>query len=298
MIWPVRSLGRILSDLSKTLVASGRVKDILAAEPETDPPEALTPELKGDICFKNVSFNYGKEPVLKDISFTLKPGENLAILGATGSGKSTMVHLLSRLYDLKDDEGLITIDGIDIRKIARPHLRRHIGLCLQEPFLFSKTVKDNIALAKPELTIEEVRSAAAVAMVDDTIQDFAEGYNTLIGERGVTVSGGQKQRIAIARMLAGNPPVMIFDDSLSAVDTETDSKIRQALRRRVKNAAVIIISHRISSLMQADKILVLKDGIVEELGSHEELLKQDGTYRRIFDLQRGVMEELSDEIVE
>jgi len=289
MIWPVRSLGRILSELSKTMVASNRVRDILQAEPETDPPGALTPELRGEVCFKNVSFCYGKgEPVLRDISFTLKPGESLAILGATGSGKSTLVHLLSRLYDLKDDEGQIMVDGIDIRRISRPHLRRHIGLCLQEPFLFSKTIRDNIAIARPEMELAELRSATAVAMVDETIEGFAEGYNTIIGERGVTVSGGQKQRLSIARMLASNAVVMIFDDSLSAVDTETDAKIRAALRRRVNDAAVIIISHRVSSLMQADKILVLKDGTVEDIGSHAELLERKGTYSRIFDLQQGM----------
>ncbi|MDR1801962.1 MAG: ABC transporter ATP-binding protein/permease [Treponema sp.] len=289
MIWPVRSLGRILSELSKTMVASNRVREILQAEPETDPPGALTPALRGEVCFRNVSFCYGKgEPVLRDISFTLKPGESLAILGATGSGKSTLVHLLSRLYDLKDDEGQITVDGIDIRRISRPHLRRHIGLCLQEPFLFSKTIRDNIAIARPEMELAELRSAAAVAMVDETIEGFAEGYNTIIGERGVTVSGGQKQRLSIARMLASNATVMIFDDSLSAVDTETDAKIRAALRRRVNDAAVIIISHRVSSLMQADKILVLKDGTVEDIGSHAELLERKGTYSRIFDLQQGM----------
>jgi ATP-binding cassette subfamily B protein len=289
MIWPVRSLGRILSELSKTMVASNRVREILSAEPETDPDDALTPRLRGEVCFKNVSFCYGKgEPVLRDISFTLKPGESLAILGATGSGKSTLVHLLSRLYDLKDGEGQITVDGIDIRRISRPHLRRHIGLCLQEPFLFSKTIRENIAIVRPEMELAELRSAAAVAMVDETIEGFAEGYNTIIGERGVTVSGGQKQRLSIARMLASNAPVMIFDDSLSAVDIETDAKIRSALRRRVNDAAVIIISHRISSLMQADKILVLKDGTVEDIASHAELLERRGTYSRIFDLQQGM----------
>jgi len=288
MIWPVRQLGHILSDLSKTLVAAGRVRDVLSVEPEADPPDALTPVIRGEISFNKVSFNYGKgEPVLRNVSFTLKPGESLAILGSTGSGKSTLVHLLSRLYDLKDDDGLITIDGIDIRRISRSHLRRHIGLCLQEPFLFSKTIRENISIARPEMELAELRSAAAVAMVDETIENFAEGYNTIIGERGVTLSGGQKQRVAIARMLAGNAPVMIFDDSLSAVDTETDARIRAALRRRVKDAAVIIISHRISSLMQADKIMVLKDGRIEDLGSHDELLERGGTYRRIFELQRG-----------
>ncbi|MDR2482970.1 MAG: ABC transporter ATP-binding protein/permease [Treponema sp.] len=288
MIWPVRQLGRLLSELSKTLVAAGRVREILATLPEEDPPEALTPPIRGEIRFDRVNFAYGDgEPVLRDISFTLKPGATLAILGATGSGKSSLAHLLSRLYDLPEGSGLITIDGIDIRRIARPYLRRHIGLCLQEPFLFSKTIRENLAAIKPGLELAELRSAAAVAMVDETIEGFAGGYDTIIGERGVTLSGGQKQRVAIARMLAGSAPVMIFDDSLSAVDTETDARIRAALRRRVKDAAVIIISHRISSLMQADQILVLKDGAMEDLGSHQELLERGGSYRRIFELQAG-----------
>jgi ATP-binding cassette subfamily B protein len=290
MIWPVRQLGRMLADVSKTMVAAGRIRGILASEPETDPPDALTPDLKGEICFNNVTFNYGeKEPLLRNISFTLKPGESMAILGATGSGKSTLVHLLIRLYDLNDNSshhaGSITINGIDIRRIARPWLRRHLGLCLQEAFLFSKTIKENIVIAKPEIDIEEIKKVATAAMIDETIEGFAEGYNTIVGERGVTLSGGQKQRVAISRMLASNTPVIIFDDSLSAVDIETDAKIRAALRQRVKDAAVIIISHRISSLMQADKILVLKNGTIEDIGSHEELLQRGGSYRRIFDLQ-------------
>ena len=287
MIWPIRQLGRIISDLSKTLVAAGRIREILAAEPETDPPDALRPEIRGEIRFDNVTFAYGDagEPVLCDISFTLKPGKTLAILGATGSGKSSLVHLLSRLYDLPDNSGTITIDGIDIRRIARSHLRRHIGLCLQEPFLFSKTIRENISAARGSLEMAELYAAAAVAMVHETIEGFAEGYNTIIGERGVTLSGGQKQRVAIARMLASNAPVMVFDDSLSAVDTETDARIRAALRHRIKDAAVIIISHRISSLMQADQILVLKGGRMEDLGSHRELLEREGTYRRIFEMQ-------------
>jgi ATP-binding cassette subfamily B protein len=301
MIWPIRQLGRILSDLSKTMVAANRVREVLAAEPEIDPPDALYPEIKGEICFNKVNFAYGNsEPVLRDISFTLKPGETMAILGATGSGKSSMIHLLSRLYDLPDDPsdsspngGVITIDGIDIRRIARSHLRKNIGLCLQEPYLFSKTIRENITAAQNSLEMAEVQSAASVAMVHETIIDFSDGYNTIIGERGVTLSGGQKQRVSIARMLAGNAPVMIFDDSLSAVDTETDARIRAALRHRVKDAAVIIISHRISTLMQADKILVLKNGSVEDIGSHSELLERKGTYRRIFEMQAAGMEELN-----
>ncbi|MDR3166578.1 MAG: ABC transporter ATP-binding protein/permease [Treponema sp.] len=288
MIWPVRQLGRILSDLSKMLVSAGRVKEILDAEPETDGPEALSPEIHGELCFDHVVFGYRQgEGVLRDISFTVKPGKTLAILGATGSGKSSLVHLISRLYDLPEGSGRITIDGIDIRHIARGKLRRSIGLCLQEPFLFSKTIRENIAACNPAMDQEAVRSVAAVAQIDETIMDFTEGYETVIGERGVTLSGGQKQRIAIARMLGANPPVMIFDDSLSAVDTETDMKIRSGLRKGVKKAAVILISHRISSLMMADEILVLKDGSVEEIGSHRELLAREGSYRRIFELQRG-----------
>ena len=300
MIWPIRQLGRIVSEISKTTVAVNRVREILAAEPETDPPGALRPEIKGEICFDRVCFSYSSgEPVLRDISFTVKPGETLAILGATGSGKSSLVHLLGRLYDIPESSGSITIDGIDIRRIERAHLRRNIGLCLQEPFLFSKTIGENICASRSGIEAAELRSlvksAASTAMVHETIEGFAKGYDTVIGERGVTLSGGQKQRVSIARMLAGTPPVMVFDDSLSAVDMETDARIRAALRRhvedvrikdaRVKNTTVIIISHRISSLMQADKILVLKGGTVEDIGSHRELLEREGSYRRIFELQ-------------
>jgi len=288
MIWPVRQLGRILADFSRTLIASGRIRDILSEEPEEDPAGALTPEIKGGICFKNVTFGYREgEPVLRDVSFDLRPGETMAILGATGSGKSTLVHLLVRLYDLKDDEGLITVDGIDIRRISRAWVRRNVGLCLQEPFLFSKTIQENLAMANPGLGLAELKGFAGVAKVDETVEGLTDGYGTIIGERGVTLSGGQRQRVAIARMLAGKSSVMIFDDSLSAVDNETDASIRAELQRHAKDATVIIISHRISSLMQADKILVLKDGAVEDFGSHDELLGRDGSYRRIFELQKG-----------
>jgi ATP-binding cassette subfamily B protein len=308
MIWPVRQLGRILSELSKTLVSAGRVRDILAEEPETDPPDTLRPPIRGEIRFEQVSFGYAGDtagkadsagkadtaevpaPVLRNISFAVKPGTTLAILGATGSGKSTLVHLIARLYDLEEGGGRITIDGIDIRRIARDHLRRHIGLCLQEPFLFSKTIRENIAAGTGALPLEEIHAAAVVAQVDGNIREFEKAYETVVGERGVTLSGGQKQRVAIARMLAANPPVMIFDDSLSAVDTETDTKIRAALKGRVAGASVIIISHRISSLMQADQILVLKDGEIEELGTHQELLAREGSYRRIFELQKGELQ--------
>jgi ATP-binding cassette subfamily B protein len=298
MIWPVRQLGRILSELSKTLVSSGRIREILAEIPETDSPDALKPAIRGEIRFDRVTFAYGNAaPVLRDVSFTVKPGETLAILGATGSGKSTLVQLLARLYDVPEGSGLVTLDGIDVRRISRQHLRRHIGLCIQEPFLFSKTIRENIATGRPETEMAEIRSAAAVAQVDGAILDFTQGYDTVVGERGVTLSGGQKQRVAIARMLAAKPPVMVFDDSFSALDTETDAKIRAGLKERVKGAAVIIISHRTSSLMHADRIMVLKDGTVEETGTHQELLARDGSYRRIFELQAGTKNEAGEEPV-
>ncbi|MCL2411415.1 MAG: ABC transporter ATP-binding protein/permease [Treponema sp.] len=296
MIWPVRQLGRILSDLSRTLVATERLREVLASEPETDSPDDLYPQIKGEISFENVSFSYDDKPILHNISFSLKPGQTLAILGATGSGKSSLIHLLGRLYDLEEGgvttgvtSGVIKIDGIDIRRIARSHLRKNIGLCLQEPFLFSKTIRENIAGLKPDIDISDIKSSAAIAQVHDSIEGFAQGYDTIIGERGVTLSGGQRQRVAIARTLASNTPVLIFDDSLSAVDTETDARIRAAMRDRVKSAAVIIVSHRISSLMQADKILVLKNGTIEDIGSHKELMERVGTYRRIFEMQASGM---------
>ncbi|MCL2558616.1 MAG: ABC transporter ATP-binding protein/permease [Treponema sp.] len=288
MIWPVRQLGRILSDFSQVLIAAGRIKDILAEEQESDAPEALEPEIKGEICFDNVSFGYREgETVLRDVSFSLKSGQTMAILGATGSGKSTLVHLLLRLYDLKEGQGSITIDGIDLREISRPRIRRSVGLCLQEPFLFSKTIRENLCMANADLSLEQLKGFAEVAKVNETVEGLVEGYDTIIGERGVTLSGGQRQRVAIARMLACMSPIMIFDDSLSAVDNETDASIRAELALHAKNATVIIISHRISSLMQADKILVLKDGTVEDFGSHEELIGKEGSYKRIFELQRG-----------
>jgi len=270
------------------MIAAGRIRDILAEEPETEEAGELKPEIKGGIRFDDVSFAYRDgEPILRNLSFELKPGETMAILGSTGSGKSTLIHLLLRLYDLKEGNGSIAIDGIDLRHISRQWIRRNIGLCLQEPFLFSRTIKENIAMGKGALELPAVKEFAAVAMVDDTIEEFSAGYDTVVGERGVTLSGGQRQRVAIARMLSGKSPVMIFDDSLSAVDNETDAAIREALAEHCRGATVIIISHRISTLMQADKILVLKDGSLEDFGSHDELLTREGTYKRIFELQRG-----------
>ena len=285
LAWPVRSLGRVLSDMSKAGVSMDRVGYILKAPEETDLPEAEAVTLDGDIVFDHVTFGYGEQKVLEDVSFTIPWGGTFAILGGTGSGKSTMVHLLDRLYDLGEGQGTITIGGVDIRSIKREGLRRQIGLVLQEPFLFSRTIRENIAATHPDAPEEELRSAAAVACVDEAITELAEGYDTVVGERGVTLSGGQKQRVAMARMLLQKAPVMIFDDSLSAVDAETDVKIRAALRERVKGATVILISHRVTTLMQADRILVLDGGKVADIGAHAELIQRPGIYKDIYDIQ-------------
>ena len=281
--WPVRSLGRVLSDMSKAGVSLDRVGYILRAPEEKDAPEAAPHSAAGDIVFDHVTFGYGETPVLQDVSFTIPQGSTFAILGGTGSGKSTLVHLLDRLYDLQ--EGRITIGGVDIRSFTRESLRSQIGLVLQEPFLFSQTIRENIAATRPGAPQEELRSAAAIACVDEAICEFPEGYETLVGERGVTLSGGQKQRVAIARMLMQRAPIMVFDDSLSAVDAETDAKIRAALHESLGKATVLLISHRVTTLMQADCILVLDGGRVSELGTHAELIAKPGIYRDIYDIQ-------------
>lgn len=239
-----------------------------------------------DICFHHVTFGYeeGKD-VLRDISFTVPEGKTFGILGGTGSGKSTVVQLLSRLYELDDNHGAIYIGGREIKDIPLGTLRRSIGTVLQEPFLYSRTIRENIAASVPEASMEEIRHAAKIACIDDAIMSFPDGYETLVGERGVTLSGGQKQRIAIARMLLQKAPIMVFDDSLSAVDSRTDYNIRLALKEQMREATVILISHRVTSLMGADEIMVLNQGKIEECGTHGELIQRNGIYRRIYEIQ-------------
>ena len=286
LTWPVRSLGRIISDMSKAGVSMERVAYILEAEEEDATDANNKPALTGDICFRNVSFAYSLDhPILKNINFTIPAGSTFAILGTTGSGKSTLVHLLNRLYDLPEGCGSITIGGTDIRDIDRQYLRQNIGMVLQEPFLFSRTIRENIGITKEKLLDEEIRHAAEIACVDESIQHFTDGYDTIVGERGVTLSGGQKQRVAIARMLMKQAPVLVFDDSLSAVDTETDNKIRKELKKEMEKATVIMISHRITSLMQADCIIVMDKGEIQQMGTHDQLIQQEGPYKDIYEIQ-------------
>ena len=288
LVWPVRELGRILSEMSKAGVSIDRVAYILDTNEEQDDPQGLEPPMDGDIVFSHVSYRYDGEDekeVIHDLSFTLPAGKTYAILGETGSGKSTLMQLLVRLYELLPENGRITIGGTDISEIKRSYLRKNIGVVLQEPFLFSRSVGENIRAANPEANSMEIRHFARIACVDDALASFSQGYETMVGERGVTLSGGQKQRVAIARMLMQRAPIMIFDDSLSAVDSETDSKIRAALKEQLGQATVILISHRITTLMQADKILVIENGRLAEMGSHRELLEQGGIYKSIYDIQ-------------
>ncbi len=289
LVWPIRQLGRMISELSKATVSMKRIAYILSSEPEHDKPNALTPDLNGDIVFEHVNFAYDNCPqVLTDINLEIKAGSTLGILGATGSGKSTLMYLLDRLYDLPAENGRITIGGIDIADMKAKWVRSQIGMVLQEPFLFSKTLEENIGIASDKITLSEIREAAKIACLDDAVSQFANGYDTFVGERGVTLSGGQKQRAAIARMLTGKKPIMIFDDSLSAVDTETDAKIRAALAGNTGDATVILIAHRITTLMHADKIIVLDKGRIAEEGTHDELCAKGGLYAKIYAIQTNM----------
>ena len=297
LLWPIRQLGRILSDLGKAMVSFDRTSEILLEKPEQDNPDSITPPLARDIEFDHVGFEHeDNTPVLKDINFTVKQGQTVALLGATGSGKSTLMNLLQRLYDVK--RGAIRIGGVNINHIRKSYLRSRVGLVLQEPFLYSRTVESNIGIARRDPSREMIRAAAKTAAADEFIQGFEKGYDTMVGERGVTLSGGQKQRLAIARTLLKDNDILIFDDSLSAVDTETDRAIREALAKARKelhkSATTFIISHRLTTLAEADVIVVMQNGEISQMGSHDELLKQEGLYKRIYQIQAALEDELND----
>ncbi len=280
----IRNMGRILSDFGKVMVSCKRLIEVLDEKAE-DLESGLTPDLNGDIIFDHVCFKYddSDEYILDDINLDIKKGETVAIVGPTGCGKSSLIHLLDRLYDCTS--GKITINGYDVNDIAKGYLRKNVGVVLQESFLYSKTIYDNIKTSNVDLDYKAIEKACKIASVDEVIKEFDNGYKTIVGEKGVTLSGGQKQRIAIARTIVNNTPILVFDDSLSAVDAKTDSEIRNSLRVFGKASTMIIITQRIASAKDADKIVVLEDGKITSVGKHADLIKKDGLYKRIYDIQ-------------
>lgn len=286
---PVRRLGRTISEMSKANVSIDRLLYILESEEERSTESPAQADLHGEIRFEHVSFAYEEKRVLRDVSFSIPGGKTLGVFGGTGSGKSTIALLLARLYD--PDTGRITIGGVDTKDMDLGELRRGVGVVLQEPFLFSRTLAENIAITREDATREDVERAAQDACLDASVGEFVNGYETVVGERGVTLSGGQKQRTAIARTLLSGAPVMVFDDALSAVDAKTDEAIRTRLRKAAGGATLILIAHRVATLMQADRIIVLEDGQIVESGTPDELLAQGGVFARAAAMQAAMGEE-------
>jgi ATP-binding cassette subfamily B protein len=299
IIWPMRNLGRLIVHTSTGLVSFGRVAQIMREEREslTEGWHSPNGDLQGKIAFRKVSFGYQADsPVLKDISFHCEPGKVVALLGSTGSGKTSLVNLLPRFYEYTS--GSLTLDGVELKAYPRHYLRQQIGIVEQEPFLFSRTIRENITYGVGrEVPEAEIESAARAAAIHDVIITFPDGYDTLVGEKGVTLSGGQKQRIAIARTLLKDPRILILDDSTSSVDAETEGVIREALERLMQGRTTFIIAHRIQSVMIADLVLVLDKGQIVQRGTHEQLLAQPGIYRQIHDLQTRLEIEVEREAI-
>jgi ATP-binding cassette subfamily B protein len=300
LIFPIRNLGRLIVQTSTGMVSYGRLMEITKQAREDLVGGKIQPTgpVRGEIEFKNVSFMYadGKQEVIKDISFHIQPGQSIALLGSTGSGKTSLVNLLPRFHEYTSGE--ILLDGVDLKDYPRKYLREQIGIVQQEPFLFSRSIRENILYGVGRsVTEEEIHAAAKAAAVHDVILTFPDGYNTIVGEKGVTLSGGQKQRVTIARTILKNPKILILDDSTSSVDTETEAEIRKALDDLMEHRTTFIIAHRIQSVMKADHILVLDKGQIIQKGNHEELLTQfGGMYRKIYDIQTRIDEELEQEI--
>ncbi|MFP4053084.1 MAG: ABC transporter ATP-binding protein [Phycisphaerae bacterium] len=309
-LWPIRRLGRVLTDLGKALVSIGRLREILdmPEETTTDCP-VPTLEVRGEVEFCNVSFAFRPAadepateadqrpaepaempPVLRDVSFRIEAGQTLAILGPSGSGKTTLVNLLMRLYEY--DQGQILLDGRELRSLDRQAVRSHLGVILQEPFLYSKSLRENLKLGRSSASDEEMVEAARTACVNESIESFEKGYDTEVGERGVTLSGGQRQRVALARAILKDPPILVLDDALSAVDTRTEKMILDALRDRRGRHTTLIIAHRISTLMHADRVIVLDRGRIIQEGTHESLIATDGLYRRLWAIQNSLEADL------
>lgn len=294
LVWPIRNLARVFADMGRMEVSLNRIEEMLHTPIEEETIGATEHDLAGDIIFEDVNFSYDEKLILNGLSMHIKQGETIAILGGTGSGKSTIMHLLLRLYDY--ESGSIKINNKEIKNIRKKHLRERIGMVLQEPYLYSKTIEQNLKMAKTNVTNNEIYQATKTAKVHETIESFEKGYDTLLGERGVTLSGGQRQRVAIARTIIKNSEILVFDDSLSAVDTDTDQQIRKALKERSKNTTTIIISGRISTLKEADRIFILESGRVTDIGNHDELITRDSLYKKIWDIQTSLESELEEDL--
>ncbi len=297
IIWPIQQMGRMIAQLSTSWVSYSRVASILLNDQEDLTSGNDVKELIGDVQFKNISFSYDNSAaVLKNINLSCKPGESIALLGETGSGKTSLVNLLPGFYS--KDEGELIIDGIPIEGYSRHFLRSNIGIVEQEPFLFSTTIKENITYGvKRDVTDEDIFKAAKAASIHDSIKNFPEGYETMVGEKGVTLSGGQKQRIAIARTILKDPKILILDDSTSAVDAETEDQIRAALNNLMVGRTTFLIAHRIQSLIKADQILVFKEGEIIQRGKHKDLIEEPGFYKHVFELQNKIEAELEEELL-
>jgi len=300
IIWPMRNLGRLIVQISMGVVSYSRVIEVIRQIRE--PMDVgIYPEDRdsaGHIIFNNIGFAYeDSSPVLQNISFECEPGDVIGLLGPTGSGKTTLVNLIPRFYDYTD--GSLQLDGIELNEYSRRFLRQQIGIVEQEPFLFSRTIRENITLGvNRDFDMDEIETAARAAAIHETIMAFSEGYETLVGEKGVTLSGGQKQRIAIARTLLKDPCILILDDSTSSVDTLTETEIREALNRLMENRTTFIIAHRIQSVMNADQILVLDKGKIVQHGVHEELIAEDGIYQKVHEMQTQIEDALEQELTD
>ncbi len=298
LIYPLRGLGRFIVQMSNGLVSYDRIYKIIKEDREPLDQGNYKPRggIKGAFEFNQVSFEYEEnDQVLHNINFQIGAGKKIALLGSTGSGKTTLVNLIPRFYEYTSGE--ILLDGFDLRLYSRRYLRKNIGIVEQEPFLFSRSLRDNITYGVDhDISQEEVEQAAKIAAIHDVILSFPDGYRTMVGERGVTLSGGQKQRVAIARTLLRDPKILIFDDSTSSVDTETEAQIRTAMQTLMENRTTFIIAHRIQSIMDADLILVLDGGQIVQHGTHEELVRVEGIYQQIFNIQTLIESELEEEI--
>jgi ATP-binding cassette subfamily B protein len=298
VIWPLRRIGQIVSEMGMTTVAINRIFSILDTETEDySGSEHEKIKLEGEIEFKNVTFKYDNETeqhILNDVSFKIKPGEKIALLGPTGAGKSTIISLLMRFFE--PQKGEILLDGKKLNSFSKEFLRGHIGVVLQRSFLFSTSIKDNIAYGNQNSHIDEVIDAAKAAQIHDIITEvFPHSYETIVGEKGVTLSGGQKQRVSIARTLLMNPDILVLDDSTSAIDTETEFEIQKALRTLAKGKTTFVIAHRIASVQDCDRIIVLDKGKIVESGTHNDLIKNEGFYKKIYNIQVSIEEEIEKE---